>query len=96
MGVIGPINGVETKVFKVGNSAAVRLPANLAFPVGTPVRIEKTGDALTIRPMIDKHEEKRKIREFLERLDQIWKNAPDDPDRGVRHPIEFPDRPGLY
>jgi virulence-associated protein VagC len=96
MGVIEPVGSVETKVFKAGNSAAVRLPASLAFPVGTAVRIERVGDSLTIKPVIDKEEEKRKIREFLDRLDEIWKDAPDDPDRGVRHPVEFPDRPGLY
>jgi antitoxin VapB len=96
MGVLGTVDAAETKVFKAGNSAAVRLPASLAFPVGTAVRIEKLGDTVTIRPVIDKAEEKRKIREFLDRLDEIWKDAPDDPDRGVRHPIEFPDRPGLY
>lgn len=87
---------IETKVFKSGNSAAVRLPAELGFPVGTSVQIERVGESLKIQPTANASEERRKLRELLDRIDAIWKDAPDHPDRGKRHPIEFPDRPGLY
>jgi antitoxin VapB len=39
-----------TRIFKNGNSMAVRLPAELALPEGE-VEIERHGDELVIRPI---------------------------------------------
>ncbi len=38
------------KVFRSGKSNAVRLPAEIAFPVNTEVEITRQGDTVTIRP----------------------------------------------
>jgi antitoxin VapB len=42
---------METKLFRSGNSQAVRIPKQLAFPddMGV-VEIERQGDALVVRP----------------------------------------------
>ena len=87
---------IDTRVFKSGNSMAVRLPKEFGFLEGMAVRIERTGDGVTIRPAVDPIAEKRKVTELVETLREIWKDAPPDADRGRREPIEFPDRPGLY
>lgn len=43
---------METRVFKSGNSQAVRIPAELAFGDGVQVvEIERQGDALVLRPV---------------------------------------------
>jgi antitoxin VapB len=39
-----------TKIFKSGNSLAVRLPHELAFPEGCSVTVTRQGDSLIIRP----------------------------------------------
>ena len=39
-----------TKIFKSGNSLAVRLPRELAFPEGCEVTVARQGDSLVIRP----------------------------------------------
>jgi len=39
-----------TKIFKSGNSLAVRLPRELAFPEGSAVTVTRQGDSLIIRP----------------------------------------------
>ena len=42
---------LTTKVFRNGNSQAVRIPAELAYPqTGIAVEIERIGDELRIRP----------------------------------------------
>ena len=40
----------KTKIFKSGNSLAVRLPRELAFPEGCAVTVSRQGDSLIIRP----------------------------------------------
>lgn len=41
-----------TRVFKSGNSLAVRIPKELAFPEGTQdVEIEKVGNTLVVKPV---------------------------------------------
>ena len=86
MGIVG------SKTFKSGNSVAVRLPREIAFAPDIRVTIERNGDVLTIRPLHDPAEEKRKLMELLADLAAIGQ-----PDDGVqpRDPFEFPDRPGL-
>ncbi len=39
-----------TKIFKSGNSLAVRLPREIAFPEGCAVTVSRQGDSLIIRP----------------------------------------------
>ena len=42
---------MRTKVFKSGNSQAVRIPANIAYAdMATELEITRTGDEITIRP----------------------------------------------
>ena len=83
---------VESKTFKSGNSIAIRLPRDVAFPEGTAVTIEKRGDALLIRPAKDPAEEKRKVLEFVEALEALKPTGViEERDSDI-----FPDRPGLY
>jgi antitoxin VapB len=45
----------NSRVFKSGNSQAVRIPRELAYDdVGQEVEIERMGDTLTIRPLYRK------------------------------------------
>jgi antitoxin VapB len=39
-----------TKVFKSGNSLAVRLPRDIAFPEGTEVVVTRQGESLVVSP----------------------------------------------
>lgn len=83
---------IETKIFKSGNSVAIRLPKGLGFEAGMPVTIEHVGNAVTVRPAVDTAEEKRKLGELMAKLTAIGPITP----VGTREAIEFPDRPGLY
>ncbi len=89
------MGAIETKTFKSGNSVAVRLPKGFGLPAGTAVTLEQVGDTVTLRPVIDHAEEKRKLTQLIEQLQEIWKDGP----RPISHPeedrIEFPERPGL-
>jgi antitoxin VapB len=39
-----------TKIFKSGNSLAVRLPRDIAFPVGAEVIVTRQGESLVVSP----------------------------------------------
>ena len=41
---------MRTKVFKSGNSKAIRLPVGISYDVGTEVDVIHAGDITTIRP----------------------------------------------
>lgn len=82
---------VNSKVFRSGNSEAVRLPKEIAFGANIDVVIERNGDTLTIRPARDPAEEKRKLLDLVDALRALPR--PDHVEQ--REPIEFPDRPGL-
>jgi antitoxin VapB len=86
----------KSKVFKAGNSAAFRLPKDIAFALGTELTIERQGDVVTIKPARDEAEEARAFRIMLDEIDAIWTAAGGPPPREVRDPDIFPDRPGLY
>lgn len=43
---------MRTKVFKSGNSKAVRLPADSAYEIGAEVEVTPMGKVTTIRPAI--------------------------------------------
>lgn len=87
-----PMNAVNSKTFKSGNSVAVRLPREVAFAPDTKVIIERNGDVLTIRPAIDPVSERARLQALLDDLAAI--GSPGD---GIqqRDPFDFPDRRGL-
>jgi antitoxin VapB len=39
-----------TKIFKSGNSLAVRLPRDIAFPAGVEVIVTRQGESLVVSP----------------------------------------------
>jgi antitoxin VapB len=41
---------MRTRTFKSGNSQAVRLPGDTAFPENTEVEVTRTGNVVTIYP----------------------------------------------
>ena len=41
---------MRTKVFKSGNSQAVRIPAEMAYNPGTELEVTRVGDTMTLRP----------------------------------------------
>lgn len=84
----------KSKIFKAGNSAAVRLPKDVAFELGTDVTIERVGRTVTIRPALDPEAALKRNQELAKRLRAIWADMPDR-EIGVREPIEAPLRPGL-
>lgn len=43
---------MRTKVFKSGNSKAVRLPADCVYEIGTEVEVTPAGAVTTIRPAV--------------------------------------------
>jgi antitoxin VapB len=83
------------KVFKAGNSAAVRLPKDVAFALGTEITVERTGDTVTIRPAVNPEAVRTRNQRLAEALRAAWADAPYR-EVEVREPDIFPDRPGLY
>jgi len=72
-----------TRVFKSGNSQAVRIPAELAYTdLSIDLRITRTGDVITIFPARDS------LRDAVATLRKL----PKPPEVEVREPIEVPDR----
>lgn len=76
---------VTSKVFRSGNSEAVRLPKEVAFGRDMEVTIVRNGDVLTITP------KRLSVAEMLNLLDEL--PLPDELEE--RDPDIFPDRPGL-
>ncbi len=58
---------MRTKVFKSGNSKAVRLPAEIAYDLGAELEIARTGDVTTLRPA----SAARKAQEVFAQLDAL-------------------------
>jgi len=87
---------VHAKVFKTGNSAAVRLPRELGFPPGTPVVISKNAFGINIRVEPDREAIRRNNEALAAELTAIWAEAGGPPPGDKRDPDIFPDRPGLY
>ena len=44
------MTSIETKTFRSGNSQAIRLPREIAFPDDTDILITRIGDSLRIDP----------------------------------------------
>lgn len=86
-----PANGrSNSRVFKSGNSQAVRIPRELAYEdVGQEVEVERRGDTLVIRPVYRKKlagiadvfamfspDFMADGREFHEQADRDWDDKP--------------------
>lgn len=73
----------RTRVFKSGNSQAVRIPAEIAYQ-DTDVELEITrfGDVVTIVP----------VRESMKDVVARLRRMPKPPEVEVREPVEVPDR----
>ncbi len=82
------------KVFKVGNSANVRLPKDVAFALGTEVTIERIGDTITVKPAVDPEAALRRNQTLAAALRAVWADA-SHREVGTREPFEMPVRPGL-
>ena len=87
---------VDGKVFKSGNSAAVRLPKEVAFDLGTAVTIDRKGDAVIIRRKDDPEALRRDLEAMFAEITAIWEKHGAPPTPMERDPDLFPDRPGLY
>jgi antitoxin VapB len=77
---------VTSRVFRSGNSEAVRLPKEVAFGRDIEVTVERHGDVVTIRP-----KERLGFQAMLRELERLPLPASVE----AREPIEFPDRPSL-
>jgi antitoxin VapB len=75
----------ESRIFKSGNSEAVRLPKDVAFGREMPVTIVRSGDVLTIYPA------RRPLKDMLRRLQKLPKPAAVE----ARDVEPLPERPGL-
>jgi antitoxin VapB len=80
------MTSVASKVFRSGNSEAVRLPREVAYGRDIDVVVERHGDVVTIYPKPEMD-----FREMLRELRKL----PRPTTVQEREPIEFPDRPGL-
>jgi antitoxin VapB len=73
----------RTRIFKSGNSQAVRIPAELAYAdVGIDLEITRHGDVITIFP----------ARNTLKHAVTVLRGMPKPPHVEQREPIEVPDR----
>lgn len=47
------MRSIQTKQFQAGNSQAIRLPKDFAYPENTPLILSKENGVITIRPLQD-------------------------------------------
>ena len=71
-----------TRVFKSGNSLAVRMPAEMAYAEGTELTITRSGDVVTLAP------QRRSMEETIAALKALPKVPVIEDDER----IEMPDR----
>jgi antitoxin VapB len=72
-----------TRVFKSGNSQAVRIPAELAYSdLGVELKIERMGEVITIIP----------ARHNLKDAVATLRELPKPPEVEVRESIDLPER----
>jgi antitoxin VapB len=76
---------VTSRIFRSGNSEAVRLPKDVAFGEEIDVTIVRSGDVLTIYPT------RMSIKAMIAKLESL----PTPGEIEVRDPDIFPDRDGL-
>jgi antitoxin VapB len=73
----------RTRVFKSGNSQAVRIPAEIAYEdTGIELEITRLGDVITVTPV------RKSMKEVVAKL----RRMPKPSEVEVREPIEVPDR----
>ena len=84
------------KVFKSGNSAAVRLPKDVAVALGTDVTIERMGGAVIIRAKEDPDQVRRDLQAMFDDIDAIWAEHGGSPSIEPRQQPISPNRPGLF
>ena len=73
----------RTRVFKSGNSQAVRIPAELAYAdLGQDLRISRVGDVITIFP----------ARGSLKDAVAVLRDLPKPPEIERCEPIDLPER----
>jgi antitoxin VapB len=70
-----------TRVFKSGNSLAIRMPSEMAYAEGTELTISRSGDVVMIFP---KKQDMKAMVEALRALPSVPIEE--------REPIELPDR----
>lgn len=75
----------DSRIFRSGNSEAVRLPKDVAFGREIEVTIVRSGDVLTIFP------KRPSVKEMLDRLAAL----PSPTEIEIRDEDEIPERPGL-
>jgi antitoxin VapB len=75
----------SSRIFRSGNSEAVRLPKDVAFGEEMEVTIVRSGDVLTIYP------KRASLQEMVARL----RSLPGPGDVQTRDDDVVPDRPGL-
>ena len=83
---------VHTRTFKSGNSVAVRLPKDFAFPAGAEVALEQRGREVVMRRMSDPAKTRARMAKLADQLDALGPTGAVE----ARDPDFFPDRPGLY
>jgi antitoxin VapB len=72
-----------TRIFKSGNSQAVRIPAELAYDdLSVELQISRLGDVITLAPM------GRSLKDAVRELREL----PKPPAVEIRDPIDLPDR----
>ncbi|MHB8530101.1 MAG: antitoxin [Caulobacteraceae bacterium] len=76
---------VKSRTFRSGNSQAIRLPKDVAYPDGTELTIVRSGEVMTIYPA------KRPIKEMIETL--LAMSGPRSIEE--RDSDIFPERPSL-
>lgn len=75
----------RTRIFKSGNSQAVRIPAELAYADSNlDVTITRMGDVITIYP----------VRDSLKDAVAALRRLPTPSEVEVREPVEVPERRG--
>ena len=73
-----------TRVFKSGNSLAIRIPAELAYAEGTELTISRSGDVVTLFP----NKRSGNMAEMIAKLRAL----PTPSEIEEHDPIELPDR----
>ena len=87
---------VKGKVFKSGNSVAVRLPKDFGFQEGTEITLEKRGPNVLMAPAVHPEKALANNRALVAEIRAIWdRHGGPPPAPEVRDSDVFPERPGL-
>lgn len=90
-----PMGAIETRTFRSGNSVAVRLPKSFGLPAGTAMTMEQADDTVTVGPVVDMVERRRKPTELIARLRDVRGDALRPTTSPLEGRMKFPDRPEL-